>query len=75
MIPYRSITIECIDILSFLLFLLHEVSLELDTSLLREDGDCFSEIYLLDFHDEPDRSSSFSTGKAVSDIFRWRYDE
>ncbi len=68
MIPEGRLAIECIDILSFLLPFPHEVRLHLDPCFLREDGDRFSKIDLLDLHEKSYRPTSLPTRETVGNI-------
>ena len=75
MIPCCCLTIECIDITSFLIPTLRKICLELDSCFFCEKSDSFTKFNLFNLHEEIDRSSSFSTRKTMSNIFLWRYDK
>lgn len=74
-VPRCRITVECINITSLLLTFLHEVRLHLDPCLFCQYRNRLSEIDLLHLHEKSDRSSSFPTGEAVTDVLLRRDDE
>ena len=75
MIPFCCLFVELVEILASLRLLSIVLCLHLDSCFFCQDLDRFSEVDLLDLHEEVDRSSSLTTGEAVSNILGWRYDE
>ena len=75
MIPLSCFFVELVEILASLRLLDRELSLHLDTCLLREYRDRLSEVYLLDLHEEVDRTSSLTTREAMGNILGRRDDE
>lgn len=72
MVPCCCLTIECIDVTSFLISTLRKIYLKLDSCFFCEKSDSFTKFNLFNLHEKINRSSSFSTRKTMSNIFLWR---
>lgn len=75
MIPFCSFLIEFIEILSTLTLLNRKLGFHFYPSLFRKNCNSLPEIDFLNFHEEINRTSTFSTRETMSNILGWRYNK
>ena len=75
MIPVGCFSIQRINIFRFIFIIFKKLCLHLDSCIFGKDRRRLTKSYLFNFHEKLYRSSSFSTGKTMGDIFARRDDK